>query len=289
MAAMDVVDTIRHQQSIAEREFDGENRRERLLARLKELYAAQGIEVSDAVLLEGIDALEEERFKYQPVEKSWQTKLANIWVSRGKWGKPLGFLTVLGGLFSGVYFVTDVMPENKLRSELPKQLQSQLSKITNVAKNPAIVAQAQDSLKQGQAALEKGDLEKAAAIEDEMEQALELLQTEYKIRIVLKPGKMSALWRVPDINPNGKNYYLVVEAIDNKNKVVPLPILSEETNKRETVKTWAIRVNEATFLRVAADKKDDGIIQNNLVGQKQVGYLRPKFSIPTTGGAITKW
>ena len=44
MAAMDVVDTLRHEQSIAERELDSQGRRERLLQRLRELYTAQGIE-----------------------------------------------------------------------------------------------------------------------------------------------------------------------------------------------------------------------------------------------------
>jgi len=68
MAAMDVVDTLRHDQSIAERELDGQERRNRLLERLRELYSAQGIEVPDHVLEEGIDALEQERFKYQAVK-----------------------------------------------------------------------------------------------------------------------------------------------------------------------------------------------------------------------------
>jgi len=82
MAAMDVVDTLRHEQGIAERELDSEGRRERLLNRLRDLYQAQGIEVSDRILEEGINALEEERFEYVGVESNWQTKLAHVWVSR---------------------------------------------------------------------------------------------------------------------------------------------------------------------------------------------------------------
>ena len=41
--------------------------------------------------------------------------------------------------------------------------------------------------------------------------------------------------------------------------------------------------------RVAADKRDDGIIQNNRLGRKERGYLTPNYSVPTTGGAITSW
>jgi len=72
MAAMDVVDTLRHEQGIAERELDTQGRRERLLKRLRDLYQAQGIEVSDRVLKEGIDALEQKRFEYVPVNPSWR-------------------------------------------------------------------------------------------------------------------------------------------------------------------------------------------------------------------------
>jgi len=111
MVAMDVVDTLRHDQSIAERELDGEGRRERLLERLRDMYTAQGIDVPDHVLQEGIDALEQERFKYEPVSKSWRTKIARMWVSRGRWGKPVGFLGVVASLFSGFYVVNDVLPE----------------------------------------------------------------------------------------------------------------------------------------------------------------------------------
>ena len=95
MAAMDVVDTLRHQAGIAERELDGEGRRERLLLRLRELYHAQGIDVPDHVLQEGIDALEQERFQYHPVAKSWRTRVAGAWVSRKRWVPPVSILTVL--------------------------------------------------------------------------------------------------------------------------------------------------------------------------------------------------
>jgi len=50
-----------------------------------------------------------------------------------------------------------------------------------------------------------------------------------------------------------------------------------------------LRVSQAAFNNVVADKKDDGIIQNNIVGEKTVGYLKPVFSIATTGATISEW
>ena len=289
MAAMDVVDTLRHQRDIAERELDSEGRRERFLQRLKELYQAQGIEVPEHVLKEGIDALEQERFAYQPVASSWRTKLANLWVSRSRWGKPVGFLAVVGSMFSGVYLVTDVLPERQLRSGLPKQLSESVANIKTLAKNPQIVNQVETQLRQAEEALEDDKLSEAQTIEENLNKLEQLLQDHYSIRIVSRPNQSSGVWRVPDINTAGRNYYLIVEAINSSNKIVTMEILNEETNKRNTVKSWGIRVDEDTFYKVAADKNDDGIIQANEVGEKPIGYAKPVFSIATTGGMITKW
>lgn len=289
MAAMDVVDTLRHQRGIVERELDGEGRRERLLTRLKDLYAAQGIDVPEHVLEEGIDALEQERFSYTPVAPSWRTRLASIWVSRGRWGKPLGFFTALGGLFSGVYFVSDVMPERELRANLPSLIAAKVIDIESIAQEQSVSSNAKSRAAAANQAIDRDELEQAEKIDAELQETLSRLRSYYSIRIISRPGEDSGVWRIPDINKSSRNYYLIVEAIDKNNNVVELDILNEETNKRSRVRTWGLRVNEETFFSIAADKKDDGIIQENLVGEKAVGYLTPKFSIPTTGGAITDW
>ncbi len=87
MLAMDVVDTLRHRQQLIERELSEEGREQALLARLREIYAAQGIEVPDRVLAEGVAALREERFQYQPPAPSLAVRLAHFYVERGRWAK----------------------------------------------------------------------------------------------------------------------------------------------------------------------------------------------------------
>jgi hypothetical protein len=94
---------------------------------------------------------------------------------------------------------------------------------------------------------------------------------------------------VPDANPGAQNYYLIVEAIDADGKRLTLPIRNEEDGKTYRVSRWGQRVDEATFRAVAADKQDDGIIQNDVVGVKQRGDLAPKYRAGVLGGAITKW
>jgi len=50
-----------------------------------------------------------------------------------------------------------------------------------------------------------------------------------------------------------------------------------------------VRVDEGTFYRVAGDKQDDGIIQDNILGMKERGKLEVEYTVPTTGASITSW
>jgi hypothetical protein len=289
MAAMDVVDTLRHQQTITERELDGDGRRERLLARLRKLYAAQGIEVPDRVLEEGIDALEQERFKYQPVKPSWRTKVAHAWVSRSRWGKPIGFLAFIACLFYGYYFFSEVLPERNLRAGLPDKVNSVFSGIVAVAKNAEVIDQAKSSSAKAYRAIDQKNYAEAEAVVANMQAVKAQLGLDYRIRVISKPNQNSGVWRNPPNNPDGKNYYLIVEAVDNDNRVLELTIVNQENNKAARKKSWGLRVDEETFYKVASDKRDDGIIQANTVGKKEEGYLNPVFSIPTSGATITEW
>ena len=100
MVAMDVVDTVRHREHLVDRELDAEARRARLIERLRQIYTAQGIEVTDAALEAGVDALEEERFAYSPPEGGFSLALARMYVRRDRWLRPLLLLILLFYLFT---------------------------------------------------------------------------------------------------------------------------------------------------------------------------------------------
>ncbi|MEO7222836.1 MAG: DUF6384 family protein, partial [Devosia sp.] len=85
MLAMDVVDTLRHNQDLVARELNGEARETQLIDKLRELYHQQGIEVSDAILKEGVAALGESRFAYTPPKPGLGVTLARMYVARKRW------------------------------------------------------------------------------------------------------------------------------------------------------------------------------------------------------------
>ena len=289
MVAMDVVDTLRHEDSMVARELDGEGRRERLLERLRSMYSAQGIDVPDRVLQEGIAALEQKRFEYKAVPASWRTRVAHMWVSRGRWGKPLIFLMLVGSIFLGVYFFKEVLPEQQLRANLPQQIDASVAAVIAKAKNPLVVERATQLADQARSSLDQNVLEDAQIGAAKLKEMQHRLNQAYKIRIVSRANQNSGIWRRPPNNSGGRNYYLIVEAIDANNNVVAVELVNEENNKQSKAIVWWLRVSEQTFHAVAADKRDDGIIQNNVVGEKKLGFLKHDYLLETSGATITEW
>lgn len=148
MMAMDVVDTLRHQQLLVDRELNSSEREQKLIERLRQLYASQGIDVPDSILAEGVKALEEDRFTYQPPPHGLQTRLARLYINRGRWGKRLGILaTALVVLWGGWYMVVKA-PENRRVSSLAGDFNSQAQLATTT------LQQAKDKLQRLRAALE---------------------------------------------------------------------------------------------------------------------------------------
>ncbi|MBT8345018.1 MAG: hypothetical protein KJO60_12025 [Desulfofustis sp.] len=285
MLAMDVVDTLRHQEKVVARELSSDARDEELKQKLKRIYQAQGIDVSEQIIEEGVRALQEDRFSYRSPPSGFSLYLARLYVSRGSWLPWAGGLALLCVIAIFAYQLMIVKP----REALPGQLQSRYEQVLEKAESEAgknavesIYAQADSSRRVDDA---KG-MQQALGALDELERNLD---QSYTLQIVSRAGKRSGVWRIPDINSSARNYYIIVEAIDDSGTVQQVAITNEETGKAETVSTWGVRVDESTFRAIAADKQDDGIIQNNVFGQKKRGYLEQEYLMPTPGGFITSW
>jgi len=297
MLAMDVVDTLRHRQDLVDRELDADAREKQLIAKLREIYHQQGIEVTDAVLREGVRALNESRFVYTPPKPSLQVSLARLYVSRGSWGRwAFGILLVLviglGGYFFA-YRPWQAAEAERARQELAVDLPGRMDALYQTIFDETKVQQAvteADALRQrGKAAASEGD---RAGAEDAIKRLTALrdtLRLDYTIKVVNREDQQSGFWTFPKINTEATNYYLVVEALNSDGKALSLPILNEETGETETVSIWGLRVPEAVYSSVAADKRDDGIIEHNIVGIKQFGFLDVDYVMPVLGGAVTRW
>ena len=292
MLAMDIVDTLRHERSLVDRELESDDREAELIAKLRKIYADQGLAVSDEVIADGVKAMREDRFAYQPPPRSFQTMLARLYIHRGRWFKRIAVMVfVLIGAWAA-YRYTVVTPAKRAQEEMAESIKAidvlhadALKAVREPGANEKIEAIYNDA----RSAVHGGDAEKISKARQALQAAHDMLNQAYTIQVVSRPGTPSGVWRYPVNSRTARNYYLIVEAISPSGERLNLPITSEEDGSVRTVSAWGLRVDEQIFERVKQDKMDDGIVTNKVVGEKQRGYLTPAYTIATTGAAITEW
>lgn len=297
MLAMDVVDTLRHQDALVARELDETRREAELIERLRRIYASQGISVPDRVLREGVAALKESRFVYTPPAPGLARTLAVLWVTRARWAKTAGIAMALVLIaFLGYRYGIDMpvrqaaeQARQELTVALPAALEARHRDAVAEARVPEARDIADDALRDGRAALARDDAAGARAALARLDALRADLARAYELRIVSRPGEPSGVWRVPDVNRRARNYYVVVDAVAPDGSRVSVPIESEETGRIETVSRFGVRVTADTFNAVRRDKEEDGIVSNDLVGVKRRGELEVRYAMPVRGGFITQW
>ena len=289
MLAMDVVDTLRHRTRIVDMELNETAREEQLVARLKEIYGAQGIEVPDRILKDGVKALAEQRFVYKPPPDTFSVKLAKAYVSRKKWlPQTLTGVGLLAAIAVGFQLLV-FGPMNAEWQTMPNTISAELAEGQALATDPVVDAQLASLAAEGQRAVANGDRDAARTQLKTMQAMNDQLAQAYDIRIVSRPDEDTGFWRQSERQPNVMNYYLVVEAVAPGGRVLKVPIENVETQKTDTVSMWAQRVEKPTFDRVAAEKAASGMVVNDILGRKVRGELEPQFDEPVPGGAITEW
>ncbi|MBL0402603.1 hypothetical protein JKG68_01320 [Microvirga aerilata] len=304
MLAMDVVDTLRHQENLVSRELSEERRDAELLERLRQIYRGQGIEVPDRILQEGVQALKEQRFVYTPPAPGFTRTVANAWVNRGRIGRSLLALVALLGFGWGAYHLGVERPaqqraaqeqaaaernRTELAQTLPSALEQGHEDVLREAKVPVARERADQILADGRAAIARQDADGARQAINNLEILRADLRREFVLRIVSRPGEPTGVWRVPPRNPSGRNYYLIVEAVSPDGRILSLPVTSEEDGQTATTSKWGVRVTEAVAMQVQRDKSDDGIVQQNRLGEKRRGSLDIDYLMPVLGGTILRW
>lgn len=297
MLAMDVVDTLRHRQDLVERELAGDAREKQLIEKLREIYHQQGIEVTDAVLAEGVKALDESRFTYTPPKPSFGVSLARLYVGRKKWGPAalaIGLILVigLGGYFFAYKPYQQAQIEGarlELSEKLPAQMDALYQSIFDETKVQQAVGEAEEMRVRGKAAAAEGNRPGAEQAIASLTGLRDQIRQEYQLRIVNRQDQKTGFWTFPEINTQATNYYVVVEAIGDDGKPLTLPVTNEENGQTENVSIWGVRVPESTYRSVENDKKDDGILQRNVLGLKEYGFLDVDYVMPVLGGAVTRW
>ena len=238
MLAMDVVDTLRHRQDLVTRELDGASREKQLIEKLRELYHQQGIEVPDHILKEGVEALAQSRFVYDPPKPGFGTTLARLYVGRKRWGPAIAAARrarrvrarwLLRRLQPAGRTARPKRRGSSCRRRCPAQMDALYQTIFEETK----VQQAVDRCRGDRDARQgrgrrrqprRGARRRSPTDGDPRHAAPGIPARRRQPRKASK----SAFWRFPETNTDAPNYYLVVEALDADGKPLSLPILNEE-------------------------------------------------------------
>ncbi|ERP93973.1 hypothetical protein HCG46_01560 [Labrenzia sp. PO1] len=296
MMAMDVVDTLRHEEGQVARELKTDERDAAMVERLRQVYASQGIDVPDHILKAGVEDLKRDRFVYSPPSAGFQRTLAMIYISRSTWSKWLAAVVAVVIVCIAAWYFIVKLPAQRAEADLLARLQALpatytelVGRIDSLTENTEIEANAARLATDGNLALSDGNNEAAFKAEADLRDLAGRLQEVFEVRIISREGVPTGVSRIPESNPDTENYYIVVEAVDADGKILERRIVSEESSEAELVDKWGQRVSETIYNAVRRDKMEDGIVQKGVLGQKRRGELDIKWRSGVQDGAITKW
>ena len=273
MLAMDVVDSVRHDERLALRELDEAARREELTARLKRIYAAQGIEVTDAVIAEGVAALDAARFAYTPAPLNFETLLARAWVWR-KWvAAGLGALVVVAALGWLAYDNTVLGP----RREIAAATDATFVAITDSEATPEAAARAQDLVGEVRAALARGETDSAARALRQLQVLRTSLPLAYELRIV------EALSQARANAPHIRDHAFLVDVIGADG--APLEIeMTDGSGQVRRVSRFVLPVSQDSYVAVQREERGSGTLADVApLAVKRPGEPAPDYRVPITG------
>lgn len=291
MLAMDVVDTLRHADQMVDEALDSDARAAALIARLRNIYSAQGVQVSDATLAEGVAQLEQSRYSHRPGGAPWQRWLAGRYIRRHRWLRYVMLMPVLFGTLYVVEGVQRLLPGDVAvhSTRLSADLRSAYTEAASMADGSAMGhGNRIDALYHlGTVALEQGDKAAARQAIVALEGFSDALMSSYTLRIVDEPGTPSTIVR-RDSLADVERHYLLVEPLNSRGRAVAVTLAGAD-GRQLRVKRYGIAVPEQISVAVRADKLDNGRIDARTVGYKAPGNLELDYDMPVLQETIAAW
>ena len=302
---MDVASALRRERETAEAQLDLATAKQQLRKRLMATAEAAGEDVK----IEEIDAAIDEYFKrqhrYEDPPASWGRFWASVWVMRNKLLVALLLVLLLAAIVIGAIVMVnrgggepeggsgDDGAARAARSAPTRDGRAYADFETLVA---AGLKMAADEDARSRIAAIATDGETAFAANNgvalrtsrrKLDELLERLRAEYEVRIVSRPGQLSGIDR--KFNGRVSGLYLIVEAITPAGKRLTLPIANgEKSGQIFRVKQWGEQVEQRIWDRIVADKKADGVVDENVFARKARGFYRETVVLEDGRGGIVK-
>ncbi|MEZ5963805.1 MAG: DUF6384 family protein [Planctomycetota bacterium] len=302
---MDVATALRHEREKASAMLDLDSVKASLRQRLRATADAMGDAVSDAEIDVAIERYFRQLHQYEDPPPSLQRALAHLYIRR----RPIlaGALAV-GALVAVAVWLFAYGPwspaarkaelEQKraaLHDSMQRRVDAAWEKFVGLHTLVLGLTREDETVQEANALRREAEAARHAGMTAALEQArVKLdalradLEEDYVVRIVNRPNQDSGTTRGIDGRVSG--YYLVVEAVTETGKVLRRSIRDAETNTVRLVDKWGEEVPKEVYDRVAADKRRDGIIDDDVFARKRRGHRHEQVVMrrTTDGPPLTK-
>lgn len=103
LGVVGIIDQFRHQEQRVNDYLDSRRQQDELRQKLIDYYANQGVAVSEDAISQGIAQWYQNRLRFEPSVLPWYAKL---YVTRGRWFKPLLFVSLIIGIAAWAFDAT---------------------------------------------------------------------------------------------------------------------------------------------------------------------------------------
>ena len=286
---MDVVDTLRHRQDLVARELDGEAREKQLIDKLREIYHQQGIEVPDAHPQGRRRGARREPLRlYAAQARLRQTRWRGSMSARKRWGCRRRVALCADARHRARRLFPRLRPYQAAQAEAGADRAGRercrrrwMRSTRRSSRRPRC----------SRPSTRPTDRRTAArplppkAIATAAEQAIADLDRPCATRCGRNISSASSTARAcnPGSGPSPRSIPRPPTTTRGRGprpdgEALSLPILNEENRPDRDGRLWGVRVPEVGLRSVEADKRDDGIIQRNIVGVKQYGFLEIDYT-----------
>lgn len=301
---MDVATALRQEREKAAAHLDFEQTKAALRQRLRATADTLGDTVSDAEIEAAINRYFGQLYEFKEPAPGMQRFLAHVWIRRGPVLAALlvAALLVFGGWWLLASASSPWSPAaQRARAEAAHaEMQARAKRHVDDTWNKLVALHAsvlglarEDAAKDEANALRReAEAAHAAGLGAAIEQArvkLDALRAEldqeYELRVVSRPNERSGIDAyVNDQQRTLSGYYLIVEAVTASGSVLSRRIRDGEKNQTVLVRKWGEQVPKEVYDRIAADKRADGIVDENVFARKRRGYRQEEVVMLTAPG-----
>lgn len=315
---MDVATALRQDRELVQQQLNHDDLKQRLRERLLAGSGVTGEAVTPAEVDAAIERYFQNRNTFAEPPRTFALTLAHLYVRRrplARWttvaaAAALGLWLVLGwagGSGRGsvpsaarrtAAVVAPEVERDREIANLRTAVAGSLEALRAATTDPTARAEADRLSQQAEAFEHTGGLDRLRAIRAELGTLEARVNQNYTVRIVSRPGQKSGIDRY-FTDADGRRvsgYYLIVEAVAADGRVLPRPVRNIETGRTEEVSAWAERVPKEVYDRIAADKRKDGIVDEDVFAVKPRGQLDERITLPGPDGPplsrlgqITQW